>query len=198
MFTEVSMRERQSDPERLELARAGDRDAFDGLIREHFRAIYSLLFRAVGNHEDAEDLAQECFVRAWSSLHFYRGDTPFLGWLRRIATHLARDHHRRRGRRGVPQGLDDSVEPSGGSSEPVEALGQRELVAGLGRAIERLPDSLRSALVLRVLEGLEYRDVADAAGVNEGTARTQVMKARRMLMRWLRPWLGTHREGGPA
>lgn len=196
MFTQLSMRERQADQERLELARSGDRNAFDGLIREHFRAIYSLLFRAVGNHEDAEDLAQECFVRAWSSLHFYRGETPFLGWLRRIATHLARDHHRRRGRRGVPQGLDDSPEVSSAGVEPVEALGQRELVAGLGSAIERLPDSLRSALVLRVLEGLEYREVADAAGVNEGTARTQVMKARRMLMRWLRPWLDARKERG--
>ncbi len=186
-------------------AQGGDRQAFDRLVRAHFGRIYSLLFRLVGNHEDAEDLAQECFVRAWSALRFYRGEGSFEGWLLRIAVHLARDASRKRARSGELIGLEDvgvaggevpagtSRSDSGGlgtrAEQPGQEAGQREMMRGLEVSIASLPENLRVSLVLRVLEGLEYEDVARATGVRPATVRMRVMKARRLLMRQMKPWL---------
>lgn len=177
-------------------ARAGDRDAFDRLVRRHFRRVYAALFRLVGNHEDAEDLAQESFVRAFASLEHYRGDGAFVGWVLRIAVHLAQDHFRKRGRGGTDLSLADlSLEPDVPARGPAQEVGRRELGTKLGEALDKLPAPLRTAITLRVLEGLAYADVARATGTKPGTARTQVMKARRMLLRWMAPWLG---DGGEA
>jgi RNA polymerase sigma-70 factor (ECF subfamily) len=188
------MTEVASDARLVERARAGDRDAFDELVRRHFTPVYRMLHRRIGNHEDAEDLAQECFVRAWGALALYRADAPFGAWLYRVALHLAHDHRRAGARRGARE----EIFARGRAAEARaagEELGRRELGARLGAALERLPRRLRDALVLRVFEGLEYEDVARATGVTPATARTHVQQARRKLLRWLEPWLGGEREG---
>jgi RNA polymerase sigma-70 factor (ECF subfamily) len=182
-------------------ARSGDRAAFDALVRRHFTAVYRMLHRLVGNHEDAEDLAQECFVRAWGALAWYDGDARGDGgtlrpWLRRIALHLAQDHHRRRGRRPAQtaEGLEAlAADPL---RDPQGELGRRELGARVAAGVESLPERLRSAFVLRVLEGLDYDEVGRSTGVTPATARTHVMQARRRLVRWLAPWLGSRGGGG--
>ena len=177
-----------SDARLLEQARGGDRGAFDELVRRHFAEVYGLLHRLVGNHEDAEDLAQETFVRAYRSLGLYRGEGVFAAWLGRIAVHLARDHHRSRSRQVRTLALElVEAEPAARRSGE---LSQRELVRRVGEAVAALPPGLRAALVLRVLEGRDYEDVARSTGLKPGTVRTQVMKARRHLLRSLRPWLG--------
>jgi RNA polymerase sigma-70 factor (ECF subfamily) len=174
----------------VERARSGNREAFDELVRAHFAEVYGVLHRMVGNHEDAEDLAQETFVRAYSSLRFYRGEGTFGAWLARIALHLAHDHHRSRGRRGPIVGLEAlGYEPEAATDEPVGEITRREMVKRLGEAVDQLPHNLRAAIVLRVMEGREYEDVARATGMKPGTVRTQVMKARRLLLRHLEPWL---------
>jgi RNA polymerase sigma-70 factor (ECF subfamily) len=176
------------------LARAGDRVAGDGLVRAFAGEVYGVLFRIVGNHEDAEDLTQEVFVRALSALELYRGDGPFGGWLLRIAVHVGRDHLRRRGRGPVLHGLE-GLAAGDGRPEPGATVEHEELAARLAAALERLPAPLRAALALRVLEGREYDDVAAALGVRPATARTQVMRARRLLERLLAPWLdASHRR----
>ena len=177
-----------SDARLLERARAGDRGAFDDLVRRHFAEVYGLIHRLVGNHEDAEDLAQDAFVKAYRSLGFYRGDGTFAAWLCRIAVHLARDHHRRRGRqvRTLALELVEAEPAARRSGDPT----RKELLQKVGEAVAALPPNLRAALVLRVLEGRDYADVARATGMKPGTVRTQVMKARKHLMRALRPWLG--------
>ncbi len=175
-------------------ATEGDRGAFDQLAREHFNEVFRLLHRMVGNHEDAEDLAQECFVRAYRSLRFFRGEGSFAAWLGRIALHLARDHHRRRGR-GLPLVAIDpgAAEPQSREGEPARQLSRREMIQKVGEAIERLPHNLRAAVVLRVLEGRDYAEVAEATGMKPTTVRTQVMKARKRLMAMLAPWLERRR-----
>jgi len=177
----------------VERAQNGERAAFDELVRRHFARIHGLAFRLVGNHEDAEDLAQECFVRAFGALRFYRADASFSTWLYRIALHLARDARRRR--REVAA-ADLAAGPELGpelarvtGDGPSQGATQRELVARLAREIDALPENLRESLVLRVLEGLEYEDVARVRGVRLQTARTHVMRARRELARRLAPWL---------
>jgi RNA polymerase sigma-70 factor, ECF subfamily len=177
----------------LARARAGDRQAYGVLVELHFARVYSLLHRTTGNHEDAEDLAQETFVRAWSSLARFRAESSFSTWIARIALHLSTDHARARAlRRGAPL---DEHEPAARSAEAGPARSaQVELDAALAQALECLPPRLRLALVLRVLEGREYGEVAELAGVRPATARTQVMQARRLLARALARWL----PGGSA
>lgn len=189
--TVTGMSETSDDGRLVGLARQGDRGAFDRLVRGHFPSVYALLVRMVGNHEDAEDLAQETFVRAYRSLAFYRSDGTFEAWLARIALHLAQDHHRRRGRSPLRHAEDAAeVQPGGReSAEPGRELSRKELVLRIGEAVSDLPHALRAALVLRVLEGRDYLDVAAATGLQPGTVRTQVMKARRILLRRLRPWI---------
>ena len=166
-------------------ATRGNAGAYEELVRTHYRRVHGTAFRLVGNHEDAEDLTQECFLRAHRSLHWFRGDGAFAGWLRRILIHLVRDRFRREGRRpddGPPLASLPEIATEDG---PGHEARQRELSRILGGAIERLPDHLRIALVLRTREGLPYADIAEATGVTAATARTQVMKARRTLLRQL-------------
>jgi RNA polymerase sigma-70 factor (ECF subfamily) len=181
-------------------ARAGDREAFEELIRAHLTATYALLFRLVDNHEDAEDLAQECFVRAWRALPTHRGERSLAPWVRKIALHLARDHHRIRARRGELRGRSERTGEDTPESVrdarrgPSDEAGGRELMLGMHSALERLPARLRATLFLRVLEGLEYDEVGRAVGVTPATARTRVMQARKLLLRWMGPWLDGRRH----
>lgn len=184
-------------------ATRGERAAFDELVRLHFSAVYALLHRLTGNHEDAEDLAQECFVRAWRHLASFRGEAPLGSWLSRIALSLARDHYRARGTRGELGGMrrplawDDAGEPNAPNAKgegPTESLARGETERLLRSALARLPLRLREALVLRAVEGREYDEVAAITGVRPATARTQVMQARRLLLRWLAPLLEDDRK----
>lgn len=184
--------EQQAERERgwIKAAQGGDREAFDGLLRSYYGGVYGTLFRLVGNPEDAEDLAQETFVKAWAALKFYRGEAPFRAWVMRIAVHLAHDHFRSRGRGAAVVGLESiSVEPKDQRGGPREVARHREAQRLVAEALEGLPAHLRVALVLRVMEGRGYDEVAEATGVRPGTVRTQVMRARKMLERMLRPLL---------
>jgi len=191
--TRIRPRNVATDEKRLiERARRGDRQAFDQLVREHYPRVHATAFRLLGNHEDAEDLAQECFVRAHRGLESYRGEAGLSAWLRRIVVHLARDRYRRRGRRPDMQSLSDVLGPVAdrrSTREPVHELKQHELSLLVAEAVGRLPDHLRIALVLRTREGLSYDEIAESSGVTPATARTQVMKARRALLRTLEPYL---------
>ncbi len=178
-------------------ARGGDAAAFDDLVRAHYDRIYSTAFHLLGNHEDAEDLAQECFVKAHAALRWYRGGGVLFAWLRTILVHLARDRFRLESRRPARTSLEmDALDQEGGgvSAEPSAEVGAREFQMLLAEGLRRLPDHLRIALVLRTLDGLEYEEVARSTGVTPATVRMQVMKARRVLERFLAPYLeGKHR-----
>jgi RNA polymerase sigma-70 factor (ECF subfamily) len=176
------------DSATLARARAGDRSAQEELLRRHYPAVHASAFRLLGNPEDAEDLAQECFVRAFRSLAFYRGDGPFLGWLRRILVHLAQDRYRARGRGEETEALPSELP---GGREPGQELERRELARSVDAALGALSAPLRTALLLRTREGLEYEEIARLTGVTPETARTRVMKARKALERLLARTLGT-------
>lgn len=178
------------DPTRelVRRARGGDRDAFAILARAELPRVYRTLFRLTGNHEDAEDLAQECMVRAWRSLAWFGGEERLQAWLTRIAVHLARDHFRARSVRRTAALDADPRAP--GARDPEDVASGRELSIGVSRAIDRLPVRLRETFVLRVLADRSYEEVGRAVGVTPATARTRVMKARRLLARWMAPWLG--------
>jgi RNA polymerase sigma-70 factor (ECF subfamily) len=174
---------------RTKRARAGERSAREELLRAHYARVHATAFRLLGNPEDAEDLAQECFVRAFRSLAFYRGEGSFAGWLRRILVHLVQDRYRALGKRPQPALLPSEL---AGGREPHGELEERELGRLLSEALLALGAPQRIALLLRTREGLEYEEIADLTGVTPATARTRVMKARKTLARLLRPYLGAH------
>jgi len=174
-------------------ATGGDAAAYEELVRAHYRRVHATAFHLLGNHEDAEDLTQECFLRAHRSLDWFRREGSFAGWLRRILVHLVRDRFRREGRRPFAP-LPHPISETPAIGGPGQEARGRELSLLVTEAIERLPDHLRVALLLRTRDGLAYAEIAEAAGVTAATARTQVMKARRTLLRTLGPHLahGAH------
>jgi RNA polymerase sigma-70 factor (ECF subfamily) len=185
----------QAELERVARARAGERGAEEELLRAHYAGVHATAFRLVGNPEDAEDLAQECFVRAFRSLGFYRGEGSFAGWLRRILVHLAQDHYRAHGKEPEPAPLPGEL---CGGREPHGMLEGRELARFLADALRSLAAPLRIALLLRTREGLEYAEIGSMTGVTPETARTRVMKARKVLLRQLAPYLAGDRARAGA
>ena len=176
----------------IEDAQGGDRSAFDQLLRRYYPQIHGTLFRLVGNPEDADDLAQETFVKAWVSLRFYRKEASFGAWLTKIALHLATDFFRSRGRRGELG--DMTADLASQCQRPDEELSHKEARSLVAEAVDELPTHLKTALVLRVLEGRDYSEVAEATGLRIGTVRTQVMRARKILKRMLKPMLDARRK----
>ncbi len=171
-----------------ERAPVDDREAFAELVRRHYSSVRATAFRLVGNPEDADDLAQDCFVRAFRALRWFRGESPLSIWLRRIVVHLARDRFRRERRaQELPLPCGDG-EPRTEFGPP-SAAGGREFAYLVAEAIDRLPENLRIALLLRTREELCYEEIAQATGFTAATCRTQVMKARRALLRTLGPYL---------
>ena len=183
------------ESERVARAASGDTAAFDDLVRAHYPHIHTTAFHLLGNHEDAEDVAQDCFVRAHAALGWFRGargNRSFATWLRRIVVHLVRDRFRKDGRRPEVVHLVPD-QPAHAAHEPEREVGRRELGRLLADAVARLPENLRIALLLRTRDELSYDEIAVATGVTPSTARTQVMKARRALLR-LVPSVETRRE----
>ena len=178
------------DPDRalVEAAAAGSREAFDELVRRHQAAIVGLARVLTSGRGDAEDLAQEVFVRAWKSLRAFRGDSAFRTWLHRVAINVVRTSQSRTGR--LLQMFTATHEeapdvPSG--EEPVDAsLARRQMIE---RALAALPEELRVAVTLRDMQGLNYREIADLLGVPIGTVESRIFRARQRLKPLLAPLL---------
>jgi RNA polymerase sigma-70 factor (ECF subfamily) len=172
------------DPDRalVEAAAGGDRDAFDELVRRHQAAMITLARVLTGGRGDPEDLAQEVFVRAWRSLRSFRGDSTFRTWLHRVAINVIRTSQTRQGRLArlfVARAADqDPPDPASGE-EPVDAtLARRQVI---DRALAALPEELRIAVLLRDVQGLEYKEIAAALDVPIGTVESRIFRARQKL-----------------
>lgn len=175
------------DPDRalVEAAAAGSREAFDELVRRHQAAMITLARVLTSGRDDAEDLAQEVFVRAWRSLRSFRGDSTFRTWLHRVAINVVRTSQARQGRirrmftsRDSALGGRPARDPESGE-EPVDAtLARRQVI---DRALAALPGDLRVAVTLRDLQGLDYREIAAALDVPIGTVESRIFRARQKL-----------------
>ncbi len=178
------------DPDRalVEAAAAGSREAFDELVRRHQVAIVGLARVLTSGRGDAEDLAQEVFVRAWKNLRTFRGDSAFRTWLHRVAINVVRTSQSRAGR-WMQIFTDSPVEPPDVPSrdEPVDAsLARRQVIE---QALAALPDELRVAVTLRDMQGLDYREIADLLNVPIGTVESRIFRARQRLKPLLAPLL---------
>ncbi len=154
--------------------RAGDETAFDALVDRHRRAVYRLAYRMTGRHEDADDLSQEAFLRMYTALHRFRGESSFRTWMTRIVVNLAIDARRSR-RQSVP--FDETAEAAGRAGDgPAAALrGQ------IRRAVGTLPRRQRQILMLKVYGDMRFSDVAAAAGISIGTAKATFFQAVQAL-----------------
>ena len=159
---------------------AGDRDAFEGLYRQHANRLYNLVFRMAGSGE-ADDLLQDVFLQAYRKLGSYKGDSSLGTWLYRLATNLCLDHLRsKQGRMaGVTDSLDEEdAAPAVSPERPAEAHAAR---MDLAQAIDALPPSYKAAFVLHDVEGYQHDEVAKLLGIAEGSSKSLLHKARMRL-----------------
>jgi RNA polymerase sigma-70 factor (ECF subfamily) len=180
---------------------AGDESAYGRLVTRYRDYVYTIAVRIVGDESDAEDVAQETFVRAYRALPKFRGDSKFSSWLYRIATNRALTHLKRRRRRGSVVDVDAGphVEAEAGRSEVGESPGPDELVIGeefrrqVRAAVLRLPEQYRVVVTLFYLEERSYKEVAAILGIPMGTLKTHLHRARALLRESMK---GTGLEGG--
>ena len=171
----------EPDPDEPLVARArrGDQGAVRLLVDRYQRRVIGLAWGLVGDHADAEDVAQEAFLRAFRSLRTFRGQRRFRTWLFQIAINTARTHRRTRARRqeeAVGGSIDLDTTAGGGSLEQAVIARDR-----IHRALETLPADLREAVVLRDVNGLDYREIAAALGVPIGTVESRIFRGRARL-----------------
>ena len=166
----------------VDRARLGDRHAFDLLVLKYQSRLLSLVNRLVSNQSDALDVLQDTFVKAYRSLHTFRGESAFYTWLYRIAVNTAKNHLASKLKESKDVSVDD--EATGelsvlqDFSAPDEEAGAEELQRAILHAIEQLPDDLKQALTLRELEGMSYDEIALAMNCPIGTVRSRIFRAR--------------------
>jgi RNA polymerase sigma-70 factor, ECF subfamily len=177
--------------------------AFEELVHRHQTQIYRVAFRLTGNHDDAEDLAQEAIVEAFRAFDRYQEGTYFDRWLYRIMSRTFIDTVRRRNRRPFVS-LDAPMSAEGdpltsvlgdSSQDPQQLTETMDLDGAIQSALDRLPEEFRTAVVLADIEGLSYDEVAVALRCPVGTVRSRLHRARQMLRAALRPQQGVGREG---
>ena len=172
----------------------GDKGAFDALVLKYQHKVVKLVMRYVRNPAEAEDITQEAFIKAYRALPQFRGDSAFYTWLYRIAINTAKNAIVSRDRNPVDFDLDlqnseESYDMQGRlkDSETPEALVlTEEIRSTVNSAIDALPEDLRTAIVLRELEGLSYEEIAAAMDCPVGTVRSRIFRAREAIDRRLR------------
>ena len=180
-----SMAAENDEREWIRQSQAGQAEAFASLVRQHQRMIHSLTYRMTGSLAEAEDLAQETFIRAWRHLSSFQGEAKFSTWLCRIAMNACINWRQRESRRSeVHQTWADDALSDGPDHGALAASG--ELNQRVQAAMNRLPAKQRAAIVLTVYEELSHAEAARALGCTEATVSWRVFAARNKLKRWLR------------
>jgi RNA polymerase sigma-70 factor (ECF subfamily) len=168
----------------------GDVDSFNQLVRRWERPIYALAYRTIGREEDARDVCQETFFRAFRALPGFRGQAKFSSWLYRIALNLCRDWIRRQRRTptvATPEGVDlVELASERGPAESIEDLvARREMSRAVAEAMRRLPDEQRTAIILKEYHGLTFQEIADLQGCPLSTVKTRLYQGLNVLRRQL-------------
>jgi len=183
-----------SDLSLVHRVQRGDKGAFDALVLKYQHKLVKLVMRYVRNPAEAEDIAQEAFIKAYRALPQFRGDSAFYTWLYRIAINTAKNAVVSRDRSPVEYGLDrtsgdesyDMQNRLKDSETPEGLVLTDEIRSTVNAAIDALPEDLRTAIVLRELEGLSYEEIAAAMDCPVGTVRSRIFRARETIDRRLR------------
>lgn len=170
----------------------GDTNAYEALVREYEKSVYNLALRMTGNSEDAYDMSQEAFIKAYNSLTTFRGDSKFSVWLYRIVSNVCLDYLRSRSRKPT---VSLSTENEDGEEVELDIADEEQtpeklLERGLTRdAVRRgllsLPDDHRQILLLREIEGLSYDEISETLGLEVGTVKSRIFRARKKLCAFL-------------
>lgn len=163
-------------------AKTGDRQAFDELVRQTYAETYTLAYRLTGNEEDARDVTQEAYLRAFKGLKRFRGEARFSTWMYRITANCAATHLGRRRRHRHDQLFDDApvADDAPGTSPELRAEAG-DLRTRLSAAVDRLPSKLRAVVVLRDVYDLPHEAIAAELGISESAAKVRLHRARRQL-----------------
>jgi RNA polymerase sigma-70 factor (ECF subfamily) len=193
------MGDREVDQQLVARAQRGDKRAFELLVMKYQRKLGRLLSRWVRDPAEVEDVTQEAFIKAYRALPSFRGESAFYTWLYRIAINTAKNYLVALGRRAPTTTDFDNEEAEGfedaeqlrDTNTPESELEGKEIGAAVNRAVEALPEDLRTAITLREIEGLSYDEIASVMNCPIGTVRSRIFRAREAIAAELRPLLGT-------
>lgn len=162
----------------VDRARAGDRAAFESLVRQHADRLHAVVRRLVDDEHDGQEVTQETFLRAWRAIGTFKGDSQFFTWLYRIGVNEANRRTARNRTRGPVASLDDQIEPADARPGPAQSLEHDDLRRALERAIRELRSDYRAPLVLRDIEGLTTTQAAQILGLGEAAFKSRLHRAR--------------------
>ena len=185
-----ALRMTSTDEELVARSIGGDAESFNQLILRWERPIYALAYRTIGREEDARDVCQDTFLRAYRGLNGFRGQAKFSSWLYRIALNLCRDWMRRERRTPVVQAPEDmDLMDLAAAREPSESIedrvGRHDLTRAVERAMALLPEEQRTAIVLKEYQGLTFQEIADLLGCPLSTVKTRLYQGLTVLRREL-------------
>lgn len=193
MSTTSRAASREEDTEMVLAVRDGDQLAYRSLVEKYQERIYHMVYGMVRNREDARDVTQEAFVKAYKSLDKFRLESSFYTWIYRIAMNRSIDYLRKRKRSGESE-FDEQIatrDAQGGIDEahhqdsPARTLQRKRLYARIMDAMQELPEDQRQVVLLRELEGMSYREIAEAMEIPEGTVMSRLYYARKKLQKLL-------------
>jgi RNA polymerase sigma-70 factor (ECF subfamily) len=197
------MSDREIDRQLVERVQRGDKHAFDLLVVKYQRRLARLLSQFVRDSAEVEDIAQETFIKAYRALPSFRGDSAFYTWLYRIGINTAKNFLVSQGRKAPAtiNGFDnEDAENFEGADQlremntPESELMGKQVAQTVNQALDALPEELRTAIILREIEGLSYEEIADIMECPIGTVRSRIFRAREAVADKLRPLLGTDKN----
>jgi RNA polymerase sigma-70 factor (ECF subfamily) len=179
----------------------GDQIAWDLIVRQYWRKVFNVAYKFVGKHDEAEDLTQDIFLKIFKSLDTFDRRANFQTWLISISRNLCIDHYRsvRKERETIDRDVDaNELTPASREPGPVAALEQRDRVTLLRQALAELPETLRTAVMMRDIRELSYQEIADRLRLPEGTVKSRINRGRTELARQIRKLRGEDFSPGGA
>ncbi len=167
----------------------GDQAAWDLIVKQHWRKVFNVAYKFVGKHDEAEDLAQEIFLKIFKSLDTFDRRANFQTWLISISRNLCIDHYRsvRKERETIDRGVDaNQLTPAAADPGPIATLEHRDRVALLRQALAALPETLRTAVIMRDIQEMSYQEIATRLKLPEGTVKSRINRGRTELARQVR------------
>jgi RNA polymerase sigma-70 factor, ECF subfamily len=171
----------------------GDQSAWDLIVRQYWRKVFNVAYKFVGRHDEAEDLAQDIFLKVFKSLDTFDRRANFQTWLISVSRNLCIDHYRsvRKERETINRDVNASeLSPASPDEGPVAAIEQRDRVMLLRQALAALPESLRTAVLMRDIQERSYQEIADTLRLPEGTVKSRINRGRTELARQIRKLRG--------
>jgi RNA polymerase sigma-70 factor (ECF subfamily) len=167
----------------------GDQQAWEAIVRQHWRKVFNVAYKFVGRHDEAEDLTQDIFLKIFKSLDTFDRRANFQTWLISVSRNLCIDHYRsvRKERETIDRDVDaNQLAPAAPVPSPMAALEQRDRVLLLREALAALPDTLRTAVLMRDIQELSYQEIAERLTLPEGTVKSRINRGRTELARQIR------------